>query len=193
MIDEKATLAQKTESLLGDARALAEVCQREGTSNLADMTLEFIKDAQTIIEAQRQRVEEHQKEKERGRHLAYAYLRVIQEFIANKGNPDLSKLMSEIGHLQALAQSMSDDVEKVVTAVRGIERDKATPNVKRLLDFLDYFLFHEIHRKTHYIEHYVVRDMRLAFAGLEEASLKGLLSVRPADPLKPVDNTLAPT
>ncbi|AXQ68443.1 hypothetical protein HOT99_gp174 [Caulobacter phage CcrBL10] len=184
MIDPKASLAQQTESFLGDGRALAEVCQREGTYNLADQTLAYIADAETIIEAQRKRITQFQEEKLRNWGTNNAYLRVIQEFIAGRANPHLKALQDLGGMTIVQGRHLQQTIDKFNATLRaeGISGKELTGKGKRLIDLVEFFVFHEIHRIAWYIEKFVGRDIHLAVAGLTPADIKDLPNPEPPQP-----------
>ncbi|AFU86729.1 hypothetical protein D869_gp185 [Caulobacter phage CcrRogue] len=183
MIDPKAKLADQVAGLFEDAARLGVEVQERGGSNLADQTLEFIADARAIIERQQARVAELELSQTRRFHTERAYLRVIQEFIAGKGDADLKRLNDGVGMIQAQVEFIQKDIQRLADYLRAQPKTKETAD---LIDHLDFYIFHEVYRKVHYIEHHVIRDARLALVGLSEASFKSGLGEQPEPPTSEV-------
>lgn len=184
MIDPKAKLADQVAGLGRDGARLCAEVQERCTSNIADSVLEFVADAETIIERQQKRIEELQASTARRMHVERAYLRVIQEFIAAKRLPSLTAFHDAVGMLQAQTEQMNGDIERLATYLRGLDRRAMDPKLKDLVEHLDFYIFHELMRKIHYIEHFVLRDARLALVSLTEADFGRMgLGERPEPPV----------
>lgn len=175
---------QQIEQLLADLRVLQSEANDHAFSVVQDRIAEFSEDARAVFEAIRANRTTAREDLQRNRNTQQAYLRVIQEFIASKGDPDLSMLSREIGMLQAQATSMNGDIMRVLEYCRRLDRKRLSPDAQGLLDQLEFSLFHELHRKVDYVERYVVRDLRLALAGLSDKSFRGGLGERPEAPVK---------
>lgn len=146
-------------------------------------TRDMILKVQRAFELQDQIIEERRQSNVLSTQTERAYLRVLQEFIAAKGDPDLSALNSAIGALHAQALNHLQGIESFIEMMRKhYPRDGLNAQAAKVLDEVEFHIMHEAHRRAHYIAAYVVRDLRLAFAGLTEASFKNSLGERPEAP-----------